>query len=439
MKKGFFVFPLIVSAACVGGVLAFSPSASAAIDGENGPIIYIDNEVAVDNGNDNPTEEKGFVKDETVSQVITTGSNGTNEQVAATEEDTITAAGISPPTTDGNYNIAYGVESTSGCKKYEATCAVVNKVTTAGDGTVVEGQELLANLDSLVMGNKWFNSKSWVNNLSYSPDGETVLATQYSYQVANPKAAVIAIDNETGTTTTIVGPSSDSYMNAGYADDGTIYYSKTTRFNTDIWYILPGQTTSQQLTSTRGMSEYFLDVSPDSKTVLVADVRSSFGCLSAYGMLANRQSSSYNNCKFYLVSTEDGTATQLTDLPSGFIPVYFSPDNSSLIGTVFPVKLLALAREVSTNEPYTAAFNLVTKELVALTNRVGVEQWSPLAQVTPTPVPTPEVAVAATPVVAVSTTLPNTGSSAVGFMAVVLALALASFVAVTMGAKSFKK
>ena len=81
MKKGIFVIPLIVSAACVGGVLAFSPSASAAIDGENGPIVYIDNQVPTENENGNNEDRAVIRQEDTVSQVITTAPDGSNQQV----------------------------------------------------------------------------------------------------------------------------------------------------------------------------------------------------------------------------------------------------------------------------------------------------------------------------------------------------------------------
>jgi hypothetical protein len=252
---------------------------------------------------------------------------------------------------------------------------VVNKVTTNSDSTESTDPATLATLDSLVTGTKNNKSSSWVNNLSYSPDGQTVLATQYSTKFFDVKSSVIAIDNDTGGQTTIVAKSSDPYLNAGYADNGTIYYSKTTGLNTDIWYIIPGETTSQQLTTTKNMSEYFLDVSPDNKSVLVADVTSSLDCLSAYGMLANRESTSYNHCKFYLISTADGSATPLSELKDEmFIPAYFSPDNSSLIGTVYGQQELSKSFKKKNVTPlYTATFNLTTKLVAKVTDRVGVE------------------------------------------------------------------
>ena len=51
MRKGMFIIPFFATAACAVGFLAYSPSAAAAIDGENGPIVYIDNQVPTENEN----------------------------------------------------------------------------------------------------------------------------------------------------------------------------------------------------------------------------------------------------------------------------------------------------------------------------------------------------------------------------------------------------
>ena len=96
--KGAFIISFFAMAACLVGFLAYSPSASAALDGENGPVLYTDNNV-VDQNNAEKKESEN-----PVSQVITTAPDGTNEQVVATSEDKITAAGISGPTADNNYD-----------------------------------------------------------------------------------------------------------------------------------------------------------------------------------------------------------------------------------------------------------------------------------------------------------------------------------------------
>jgi hypothetical protein len=439
--KGAFIISFFAIAACLVGFLAYSPSASAALDGENGPVLYTDNNV-VDQNNAEKQEYEN-----PVSQVITTAPDGTNEQVVATSEDKITAAGISGPTADNNYDIAYATESKDDCAKYEKTCAVVNKVTTNEDSSVTTSPEVLAELPSLVNGTKYNKSESWVNNLSYSPDGNTVLATQYSknqLDILNlyGKSAVIAIDNETGTTTTIVGPTTDSYLNAGYADNGTIYYSKTTSlipFNTDIWYITPDNPTPQQLTTSKNISEYFIDVSPDNSTVLVADVRS-LTCLSAYGVLANRYEQTYHNCNYYLVSTADGTATQLSDLPKWFMPAYFSPDNTLLIGTLFSKNTPNL-RALNSFSAVTATYNLSTNEIAVISDRVGVKQWAPkvVAAETETVVTqaeaTPTVAVAKT----TAATLPNTGVSVNSFVYLIASLLFVASLAIAPSILSNKK
>ncbi|MBP9813099.1 hypothetical protein KBC51_01515 [Candidatus Saccharibacteria bacterium] len=455
MKKGIFVIPLIVSAACVGGVLAFSPSASAAIDGENGPIVYIDNQVPTENENGNNEDRAVIRQEDTVSQVITTAPDGSNQQVVAEEKDSITAAGISAPNSEGNYDIAYGVEATSGCEMYEKTCAVVNKVTTAGDGSVVEGQDTLARLDSLVNGSKKYPSESWVTNLSYSPDGQTVLATYSSdKRMSMTHSSVVTIDNTDGTVTPLVDAKADPYLNAGYADNGDIYFSQmkcslddiVCRWNnrsnltSDIWVIKAGETTPAQLTTTSRINEYFIDVSPDSKSVLVA--QDSPACTYHLYVLGKRDGHPPVFCDYYLVDTTTGAATKIEDMPSYFVPAYFSPDGTSLIGTAWPTahKKTEVARGLIENEAevYTAVFNLSTKVLAKLTDQLGVIQWAPLAQADSTP-EVPVVTVTATPTTVVSATLPNTGSSAVAYMALVIALAFASTATVIASAKSYKK
>ena len=455
MKKGIFVIPLIVSAACVGGVLAFSPSASAAIDGENGPIVYIDNQVPTETENGNNEDRAVIRQEDTVSQVITTAPDGSNEKVVAEETDgNITAVGISPPTAGNEYDIAYGVETKNNCKTNEYTCAVVNKVTTNSDSTESTDPATLATLDSLVTGTKNNKSSSWVNNLSYSPDGQTVLATQYSTKFFDVKSSVIAIDNDTGGQTTIVAKSSDPYLNAGYADNGDIYFSQmkcslddiVCRWNnrsnltSDIWVIKAGETTPAQLTTTSRINEYFIDVSPDSKSVLVA--QDSPACTYHLYVLGKRDGHPPVFCDYYLVDTTTGAATKIEDMPSYFVPAYFSPDGTSLIGTAWPTahKKTEAARGLIENEAevYTAVFNLSTKVLAKLTDQLGVIQWAPLAQADSTP-EVPVVTVTATPTTVVSATLPNTGSSAVAYMELVIALAFASTATVIASAKSYKK
>lgn len=419
--KGAFLVSIFAFTACALGFWVYSPTASAALDGDNGPVLYTDNNLIDDS-------------ERPASAVITTAPDGTNEQVVATSQDKITAAGISGPTADNNYDIAYATESTDDCKKTEKTCAVVNKVTTNEDSSVVTDPEVLANLPSLVNGTKYNKSESWVNNLSYSPDGQTVLATQYSTKLLSEKSAVIAIDNETGATNTVIGPTTDLYLNAGYADNGTIYYSKTTGLNTDIWYITPDNTTPKQLTSTKKVSEYFIDVSPDNKSVLVADVKS-LSCFNAYGVLANRYQQTYHNCRYYSVSTADGSLTELTDLPQWFMPAYYSPDNTSLIGTLFynqnneDMYFSSLV-----NNTGTAIYNLASHELAVISERMGVRQWSPqVAQAVV--VNPPAVEAAPLPVTTIAAqqtaaTLPNTGASVNSFINLIAALLILASLAI---------
>ena len=412
--KSTYIVSMFALAACLVGFLAYAPSASAALEGENGPIVYTDNNTGQNNENDEVKAEAQKPPVE-LNEVITTSPDGTNQQVVAESEDKITTAGISGPTAENNYDIAYATEAKDDCAKYEKTCAVVNKVTTDENGTVVTTPEVLAELPSLVNGTKYNKSESWVNNLSYSPDGETVLATQYSTKFLDAKSAVVTINNETGTTTTVVAPSFDPYLNAGYADNGTIYYSKTTGLNTDIWYITPDDPTPKKLTNSTKVSEYFIDVSPDNSKILVADVKS-LTCFNAYGMLANRYQQDYSSCDYYFVNTADGSILPVAGLPKEYMPAYFSPDNTMLIGTLFE-KQNTQAFKGYNNHRYTAVgtatFDIATHEVAVITDQVGVKQWAPKVVLADETVVVTETQATPTVVVATATTktLPSTGVS----------------------------
>ena len=267
-------------------------------------------------------------------------------------------------------------------------------------------------------------------------------------------SSVVTIDNTDGTVTPLVDAKADPYLNAGYADNGDIYFSQmkcslddiVCRWNnrsnltSDIWVIKAGETTPAQLTTTSRINEYFIDVSPDSKSVLVA--QDSPACTYHLYVLGKRDGHPPVFCDYYLVDTTTGAATKIEDMPSYFVPAYFSPDGTSLIGTAWPTahKKTEVARGLIENEAevYTAVFNLSTKVLAKLTDQLGVIQWAPLAQADSTP-EVPVVTVTATPTTVVSATLPNTGSSAVAYMALVIALAFASTATVIASAKSYKK
>lgn len=369
--KNYYLISIFTVAAYLTGSMIYAPSVSAAQDGENGPIVYTENIYDV----------KGEDSVDIQGKVVTTSQDGSNEQVVAETENPISAAGISGPTAENNHDIAYGEVSEAGCVGSSDCTATVSKVTTDKDGIAVGSPTELAKLDSLVDG----KSENRVGNLSYSPDGKTVLATQYSdKRRGDDKSAVIAIDNDTGATSEVVAPREDPHLNAGYADDGTIYYSRTNkRGNVDIWYIKKDNPTPERLTKTRRINEFFLDVSPDNKSVLVVDVNSE-SCYYSYGMYASLNLDYNPYCDYYLVSTADGSISTISGLPEEFVPAYFSPDNTKLIGTRFAGLTLARSFNISDypSSDVTATFDLNTHELAMISERIGVQQWAPRVEQT---------------------------------------------------------
>ncbi len=384
-----------------GFLFLFLPStANAAINGENGPIVYIENNTIPEKDiSEEPQNDAINNQNTNTNKVITTDSQGDNQQTAAETEDTITAVGISPPKSDNNYDIAYATETYSeeDCTVGEVSCAKINKVTVNSNGTPTGPSQPLATINSLFEPNE-SSSLTRATNLSYSPDAQNILATIFSWNTQeNLLSAVYQINNNTGSKTTIVTPRSDPCLNAGYADNGNIFYSMLNQelayylncqdlnnidsevnFQSDIYVQKPGQAPIN-LTNTENISEFFIDVSSDNKFVLVADTNTYDGYWCNYALNFFFKDYSYwpFDCSYYLVNTETGELTQLFEMPYTFIPAYFAPDNTSLIGTNWPLPQVGLRSFVDTNLPYTATLNLATMQMTALTNTLGVQQWSP--------------------------------------------------------------
>lgn len=427
-KRLLLVYPLALFFALLGVALITNTSASAAVSGENGPIVYVENQ----GQNQNIVSDAAVLVPGPVgNQLITTNPDGSNSQAVATEEDPITAVGISPPTPDDTYDIAYATNTTDSnvCNTNESSCAIVSAVNVSENGTPTAPAEDLTTLHSILSNGVNRPSDTWVSNLSYNPEGDKILATVFSENKYNLKSSLVLIDNVTGAKETVVAARKDPCLNGGFADNGFIYYSRLNRTNdeltncyglntieaevnyqSDIWVIKPGEAPSK-LTYTPNKSEFFIDVSPDNKYVLVADANTynESTCYYAPEFIYRYGSFDANGCRYYYVDTETGEIIKLTEMPDGFTPSFFSPDNKSIIGTYFPAQLgRAAAFAVDTTMPYTALVDRVTFELFALTNQLGVTQWSPSVSTE-----TPEVP--ATPVSAAQTssakaaTLANTG------------------------------
>lgn len=440
-KRLLLVYPFAMFFALLGATFITNTNASAAVSGENGPIVYVENQ----DQDIVSFEAPALVPEPVGNQVITTSPDGSNTQAVATEEDPITAVGISPPTDENTYNIAYATNTTDSnfCDLDEASCAPINTVGVTADGSLVQDKALLTTIHSQIDPDGESASDTWVSNISFSPDASTVLATAYTTNTYEDLASsLIAINAKTGEQTVLVGPRRDPCLNGGYADNGYIYYSRInntaegitycydlnlvedeTNYQSDIWVIKPGEAPAR-LTNTSSTSEFFIDVSPDNRYVLVVDTNSyrETTCYYAYDFVYRYGSFPADGCRYYYVDTTNGDIIELTDMPEGFTPSFFSPDNTSIIGTYFPFVLgRAAAFVVDTSVPYTALVNRTTFEMFALTNQLGVSQWSPsISSETPdtptTPVTTTQLSSAKT------VTLANTGinSSSVLLIAAVM-------------------
>ena len=74
MKARTALYSLVLSIAVIGGVFVFgNSSAHAAINGENGPIIYIEN-------NSTEPQENDAINNNELNQILTTDSSGDNEK-----------------------------------------------------------------------------------------------------------------------------------------------------------------------------------------------------------------------------------------------------------------------------------------------------------------------------------------------------------------------
>lgn len=442
-RRMLLVYPIALLFALFGLTVITNTNASAAVSGENGPIVYVENQNQ--DSDRSGLSETPMVPSEPVvdNRIVTTNPDGTNEQVVAAEDDPITAVGISPPTAEDTYDIAYGTNTTDSgvCNSNEASCAIVSTVNVTESGTPTALPTDLTTVHSILNNSVNRPSDTWVSNISYSPDGTNMLATVYSENKNNLKSALMLIDNATGVTETIVGPRKDPCLNGGYADNGSIYYSRLNNasdnisycydlnliddeinYQSDIWVIRPGED-PVKLTSTPNKSEFFIDVSPDNKYVLVADTNSyrERSCYYADNFIYRDGSFDAYGCRYYYVDTTTGDIVKLTDMPEGFTPSFFSPDNKSIIGTYFPYYMgEATAFAVDTSEKYTALVDRTTFELIALTNQLGVSQWSPaVSSETPTNPTTPAAPVTVTPVSATKTaTLANTGVNSTYVLAI---------------------
>ena len=454
------LFPVFAGLALAAMLFGAAPSAQAALDGENGPILYITETEPV-----NPTNpETDFVKPQEIpvpepeNAVVTTAPDGTGDIVADTSTDPITSATISAPTTENNYDIVYATkeDEVKPCDGAKGPCgnvvgsdAVLNKVTIDQNRNPISGTEESATLtplkDDIFHKDLPYN---WVYQTSYSPDGSQVLITQAaSWQ--NPDnfsafpvyTSLILVDttNFTSVTTTpIVKSAVDPCLSGAFADNGAIYYStcKNLMSPSILYYessSAVGTATAKALNNNfkkDNLYPYLIDVAPDNSVALFANLapsKGSFICLYGHNVLYTKLDKSAMNCNYYYGSTSGNSKINelsKAKLNVDFVPKFFSPDGKFIIGTVFP----ASEKTRSLNhimQPYTAAFSREDYSLTKLTDTIGVQEWGPVAVATSNEPGKGSVVVASvTPATTSQATLPNTGVSLYALIATALSLML---------------
>ncbi len=483
-------------------VLASAPGlASATLAGENGPIVYVEEAIVpceqeqVDTTIQ--TQEPIVIPEcqNEVTQVVTTTPTGTNPVVAAefgaseeTYDEVATTATIAPNDAAGNHNIVLATEKTITCEEYEEdyrlqSIKVEDAVDTdycyyADNEAVIYRVQIDKNGNPLgepvvvttVSGPEGASTTAnFYYELSYSPDQKNVVGVRFYNAKAIPEKDVPRVqenDNEeesvfgpnyvierinlaSGNVEQLVGPKFDPYMNAGYAQNGAIYFTQLVcgdycpwmknydnlsvnnndedwnedweKPSSEVWFFAPNATEATQLTRTSKINEYFLSASPDSKTVLVCDPNTSL---------------------YYTVSTVTGEVTTLSleDVENPFLPLFFSPDGKSYLGTMgnrykqqcgerfMAARTLAAVLSDEEVEPSVAVAALADfKNAVIINGMENPDDWAPIVK-TVTTTTTPQVLGTTT---TKAPQLQSTGSSVIVVVAAgsfVIVLALASLV-----------
>lgn len=486
-SRGFAAFAL-------AGLLVFASApglASATLAGENGPIVYVEEAVVpceVQEVDTTIQTQESIVIPEClaeVTQVVTTTPTGTNPVVAAefgasdeTYNEVATTATISPNDAAGNHNIVLATEKTFTCEEYEDDyrlqsidaedavdkdyCyfadneAVIYRVQIDKNGNPLSDPVVVTTVSGPEGA---FTTENYYIELSYSPDQKSVAGLRFYNAIPEkgvprvqdgddeeeivfgPNYVIERINLASGDVEQLVGPKLDPYMNVGYAQSGTIYFtqiicgdycpwennydnlSENEDWNenwddttSEVWYFAPNATEADQLTNTSEINEYFLSASPDSKTLLVCDPNTSL---------------------YYTVNTANGEVTTLSleDVENPFVPLFFSPDGKSYLGTIgnrykqqcgerfmAARTLAAVLAEEEVESGVAVAALADFKNAVIVNGMENPDDWAPIVK-TVTTTSTPQVLGTTTPT-AKAATLQSTGSG------VLVALATGSFVVV---------
>jgi hypothetical protein len=289
------------------------------------------------------------------------------------------------------------------------------------------------------------NMANFYYELSYSPDSKTVVGARFFYAMPlngevedneeTPLGGNFTIEKinlENGSVTTLVAPKNDAFLNAGYAQDGRIFFTQRLYeddedllnrvdeldFSSNVWYFAANATTATQLTFTPNIYEYFLSASPDSKHVLVCD---------PYEMA------------FYIVDTATGESVLVElDESNTFYPVFYSPDGKSFLGFTGSYEYFystcgnrmkaarTLELTISDEETPTgvaiAALNKF-EDAMLLNDMQNPDDWAPVVAFTTT-VSTPQVLSSTVTKAATPVKLQSTGSTALFSLAIGVFIAL---------------
>lgn len=444
--------------------LTAAPRASATLAGENGPIVYVEE-----------TEERVDCEDVEVSiqqeavseyecydestEVVTTDDEGQNPVTAAEsgDDEEITTATISPNNAQGQHTIVYAssgngdtcidyvlysdlllVDTTEVvvdedyCYYYDSEARIYRVLLDANRQPI--GQPVLVTVATGPEGAITY--ENFYYELSYGPDGNSVVGVRFFYAEGayydrlsedengqyGPNYTIEHINLSDGTITTLVEPKYDPYLNAGYSQNGTIYFTQMNHayeddrisesiavpvdYTSNVWYFAAGSMVPTQLTFTSEVNEYFLSVSPDSKKILVCD---------AY------------NFQFYIVDALTGELTLVEidwESEDAFLPLFFSPDGSSFLGFKGSAKYFydmcggrmvatrALAVALDTEEELTAGVAIAAlndfQNAMIVNGMENPDDWAPVVTYTTS---TPQVLGATT--ITPSKKLQSTGSTQV--------------------------
>jgi hypothetical protein len=365
-----------------------------------------------------------------VSVEVPADSTGSVTQIVATNPDTGTTTTVATVDSENAAIESVTVSAPSGTSVANQTNDVVfgqvnytdnedaryeidlKKVTIDAEGNPTTSVTDLATIPS----QNGYVEYAESEDLSYSPDSSNVLATSY-FEGEGSWTQLDKVDTATGAVTNIITDNTynPTFLNGGYAADGTIYFSQWhplsggefPDYGSDIFKITSGKTYAdrEQVTFTDEYDEVYLDAAPDSSTLLVycfADWERSSSIVEGY----------------YKVDTATGNITYVATDDSDRL-AFFSPKGSRLAGVQDDYQNFKKVTDDEMVMPQLATFSTNGARLSglrainAMHSYLGFDstfpqmEWAPkLAVATPPQVLGSSTTVSKTPV------LQNTGSTA---------------------------